>query len=96
MVVESGLENGIMRSAPLQGRAMSGDVSSRSFVEPEAELDHRFTWRQLPPQSEGSLPARSFVDCERAELLDAAASNTNCPTCRRGQTDQCGSPAGLI
>jgi hypothetical protein len=79
MVVESGLENGIMRSAPLQGRAMSGDVSSRSFVEPEAELDHRFTWRQLPPQSEGSVPRRSSLTAKGRRSLMRPASKYELP-----------------
>jgi hypothetical protein len=61
--LESGIENG---HHPLGFTPGKGDLRDCTVSEfrsnPQAKFDHRLTWRQLPPQSEGSPPAREIVD----------------------------------
>ena len=61
--LESGIENG---HHPLGFTPAKGDLRDCTVSEfrsnPQAKFDHRLTWRQLPPQSEGSPPSREIVD----------------------------------
>ena len=61
--LEHGTENGHHPLGFTLGNGDLRDCTVSAFrSSPQAKLDHRITWRQLPPQSDGRPPAREIVD----------------------------------